>query len=140
VLRLGHALYGHRSTAQFKGRVKREGIGRDDAKAALRDSFYRLGRPWTRFPAVVLAAVLEPYLATALVPIQLAMRRVSACGFWGWTHLNCLFVRHGDATQELETRCLVRLRVFIVGLLQDRLVFGPTTEARQHRGPIGSAG
>lgn len=136
MLRRGHALYGHRSPAQFDGRTEREGISGNDPKAALCDSFHRLGRPWTRFPAVVLAAVLEPYLpATALVALSIGHEtRILS------THLHRLLIRHGNATQKLETRCLVRFRVFEVGLLEDRLVFGPTTKARQCREPIGTAG
>lgn len=136
MFRRGHALYGHRSTAQFDGRIEREGIGGNDPKAALCDSFHRLRRPWTRFPAVVLAAVLEPNLAaTALVALSIGhATRISS------THLNRLLIRHGNATQELETRCLVRFRVFEVGLLEDRLVFGPTAQARQCWEPIGTAG
>jgi hypothetical protein len=68
-----HALDGHASVVQFERGVEWEGIGREDAEAALRDSLYRLGRPWARFPAVVLTAVLEPDLDAPLAAIQPAL-------------------------------------------------------------------
>ncbi len=64
--RLGNPFNGHASIVQFKRSVEGERISRDNAEATLCDCFYGLGRPWTRFPAVVLPAVLEPDLGTRL--------------------------------------------------------------------------
>ncbi len=70
MFQLGNALDGYARVVQFKRGIEWDRVGGKDTEAALCDSFYLLGRPRARFPAIVLTAVLKPDLDTSLADIQ----------------------------------------------------------------------